>query len=113
MIASASMDKTICVWDANTYQCIGVLNGHTDLVYNCAFSADNEKLVSSSPDGTVLLWDVPTQQSTLLCQGQHTNYFRAASFFPDGRSVIVGDDRGKVSKITLPAFLNDLALKSA
>ncbi len=32
-LVSGSSDKTLKVWDLNTYECILTLNGHTDWVF--------------------------------------------------------------------------------
>ena len=41
-------------------RCIATLNGHTYLVYGCAFSADGTILVSASRDKSVRLWNMKT-----------------------------------------------------
>jgi WD40 repeat protein len=44
-IASASIDRTICVWDATTGQVVaGPFTGHTDSVTSVAFSPDGQRI---------------------------------------------------------------------
>jgi WD40 repeat protein len=59
-IASASNDKTIRIWDINTYTQEYCLRGHTSEVRSVAFSPDGIKLVSGSKDTSVKLWDLST-----------------------------------------------------
>jgi hypothetical protein len=62
VLASASYDKTIKLWDARTGQELRTLRGHTDIVTSVAFVADGQILASASTDGTVKLWDTRTGQ---------------------------------------------------
>ncbi|XP_071963535.1 striatin-3-like isoform X2 [Antedon mediterranea] len=73
---SGSMDSTICCWgmpDINmdpydSYDCSILkepLIGHTNAVWDIAFDATKNHLVSASADGTVRLWN-PQQKSPLL-----------------------------------------------
>lgn len=53
LIASASFDKSIKLWDGNTGKFVGVLRGHVQRVYTIAWSADSRLLVSGSADSTL------------------------------------------------------------
>ena len=53
LIASASFDKSIKLWDGNTGKFIAVLRGHVQRVYSIAWSADSRLLVSGSADSTL------------------------------------------------------------
>lgn len=53
IIASASFDKSIKLWDANTGKYISSLRGHVQRVYQIAWSADSRLLVSGSADSTI------------------------------------------------------------
>ncbi|OGF68159.1 MAG: hypothetical protein A2Y62_13550 [Candidatus Fischerbacteria bacterium RBG_13_37_8] len=59
-IASASSDKTIRIWDAETGQELLCLNGHEDSVNSVAFSHVNYNLASGSNDWTIRIWDSET-----------------------------------------------------
>ena len=60
LIASASHDQTVRIWDVNTGKCLHVCVGHTHLVSSVAFSADGQVVASGSQDQTVRIWDVNT-----------------------------------------------------
>lgn len=53
MIASASFDKSIKLWDGNTGKFIATFRGHVQAVYSVAWSADSRLLVSGSADSTL------------------------------------------------------------
>ena len=67
LLASASIDSTIQLWNLNTNALQATLPGHTSDVLNVAFSPDGSLLASGSADGTVRLWnpDTETLQATL------------------------------------------------
>ena len=53
LIASASFDKSIKIWDGKTGVFITTLRGHVQAVYQIAWSADSRLLVSGSADSTL------------------------------------------------------------
>jgi WD40 repeat protein len=63
MLASASFDRTVRLWDVTRRQALGdPLKGHAGDAYGVAFSPDGKMLASASADLTVRLWDVATRQ---------------------------------------------------
>jgi hypothetical protein len=60
LLASASDDKTVRLWDAATGALQQTLKGHSDWVWSVAFSPDSRLLASASDDKTVRLWDAAT-----------------------------------------------------
>lgn len=53
VIASASFDKSIKLWESSTGKYITSLRGHVQAVYSISWSADSRLLVSSSADSTL------------------------------------------------------------
>jgi WD40 repeat protein len=92
-IASASMDRTIRVWDVAAGECQAVLQGHTGDVFSAVFHPDGTRIASSSRDRTIRLWDVATGEEVARLQG-HTNYVWSLAFSPDGTTLVSGSGDG-------------------
>jgi WD40 repeat protein len=60
LVASASEDKTVRLWEAATGTCRGTLEGHSSWVTAVAFSPDGQLVASASYDNTVRLWEAAT-----------------------------------------------------
>ena len=58
LLASASRDKTVKVWDPFRRRVLHTLKGHRDHVQYIVFSPDGRLLASGSKDRTIKLWDV-------------------------------------------------------
>ena len=58
IIASASFDKTIKLWQVSTGKLITTLEGHQERLWSLRFSPDGKTLASSSYDSTIKLWNV-------------------------------------------------------
>lgn len=60
LLVSASDDLTMCVWEPNTGNCIGVLHGHERGIWTIWYSPDLQILYSYSEDETIRLWELET-----------------------------------------------------
>lgn len=58
VLASASFDSTVRIWDPVTGQCRHVLSKHKDPVYSVAFSSNGQYLASGSFDRCLHIWSV-------------------------------------------------------
>jgi WD40 repeat protein len=83
VIVSGSADKMILLWDVDTGNVIGRIDGHTDVVRAVAFCPDDFRIASASKDNTVRVWDSVTGSQVLLLAG-HTKNVWAVSWSPNG-----------------------------
>ena len=116
-LAGGSGDDTVLLWDVASQQVKAILKDHRDdrfavepvpvpgepvavdlvvpplfsSVWSVAFSPDGTTLASSSWDGTVLLWDVASQQEKAILRGHTLGVFSVA-FSPDGTTLASGSD---------------------
>lgn len=81
LLASASRDKTIRVWDITTGYCVKTLRGHSDWVRDVYPSFDGRWLVSCGNDQVARLWDVGSGDTKATFLG-HENYMECCTFAP-------------------------------
>jgi WD40 repeat protein len=84
MLASASSDHIIRLWETAAGAKKQTLKGHRQGVGAVAFSPDGQMLASASEDCTVRLWDTATGAKKQTLKG-HTRGVGAVAFSPDGQ----------------------------
>ncbi len=84
LLASASHDKTVRVWDARSGKQIHLLRGHTQGVSCLAFSPDGQLLASASYDHSVRLWDMRSGEPMPTLE-EHKDPVWGVAFSPDGK----------------------------
>jgi hypothetical protein len=68
LLALASSNNTVKIWDAKTGPCVSTLVGHQDWVRSVAWSHDAAQLASASRDKTVKIWDRDTGRCLLTIE---------------------------------------------
>jgi WD40 repeat protein len=86
LVASASNDKTVRLWETATGTCCSTLEGHSNLITAVAFSPDGQLVASASWDKTVRLWETATGTCCSTLVG-HSGQITAVAFSPDGQLV--------------------------
>src|SRR5262249_39221035 len=95
VLASASSDRTVRLWDPNTGTTVANLSSHSDWVRAVAFSPDGQVLASASDDRTVRLWDPNTGTSRATLSG-HSDWVWAVAFSLDGQVLASASSDGTV-----------------
>lgn len=95
-LVSASVDRTIKHWDisevgAGRRECRRTLRGHKDciLATSALQVGRDQRVVSSSRDGTVRMWDLKTGMVQFVIQG-HKNTVTTVDLSEDGRLLASG-----------------------
>ncbi|NEP26755.1 AAA-like domain-containing protein, partial [Moorena sp. SIO3I6] len=89
LLASASEDRTVKLWNVETGTLLQTLEGHRGKLWSVNFSPDGRLLASSSEDGTVRIWRVADGSEVQILEG-HSNWVRSVSFSPDGQTLASG-----------------------
>jgi len=71
-LATASVDKTVKVWDAVNGQELLTLRGHTDQVYGVAYSPDGKRLATASADETLQIYALDVRELVDLARSRVT-----------------------------------------
>ncbi len=85
--ASASGDRTIRLWDLDTFEEVGKLQGHTDRVRCVAFHPVLPVVVSGGNDATIRIWDTDSHTSISRLT-EHTSTVIALAFHPSGTILV-------------------------
>jgi len=89
LIVSASLDKTVRLWDIQGNPVGQPFQGHKSSVKSVAFSPDGKLIVSGSDDKTVRLWDIQGNPVGQPFQG-HESFVYSVAFSPDGKFIVSG-----------------------
>ena len=95
LLATAGYDRKIILWNRETGEVAGKLEGHNGAVFDLAFSADGKLLVSASADTTVKVWHVESgRRLDTRSEPLKEQYTTAIS--PDGRLLVAGGEDNRI-----------------
>ena len=105
LLVTASIDRTLRVWDADSGVTLRVLQGHSSGVGDIAVRAAQDtgqrvQVFSSSNDGTVRRWDIAPLPYQRLVDLPSLPF--STTIAPDGKHVAVGFDSGALRLYSLP-----------
>ncbi len=94
IIASASFDKTIKLWQVSTGKLLATLEGHQERLWSLRFSPDGKTLASSGYDSTIKLWNVADGNLKKTISSNDKIAVRSVDFSPDGKLLASSDSLG-------------------
>ena len=86
-LASMSWDKTVVLWDTETWEQKGKLTGHMGRVKNVWFSPDGTTLASWTYDRALTLWNTEKWERKGTLTSDTRDPIRSISFSPEGITV--------------------------
>ncbi|KAJ3044203.1 Notchless protein 1 [Rhizophlyctis rosea] len=89
IVASASFDKSVKLWDGVSGKFITTLRGHVGAVYQVCWSSDSRQVLSGSKDSTLKAWDLKTKQLKTELPG-HADEVFSVDWSPAGDRVASG-----------------------
>ncbi|MDX2179246.1 MAG: c-type cytochrome domain-containing protein [Bryobacteraceae bacterium] len=89
LLATASYDKLIKLWDLASGKEIRTLKDHIDAVYALEFTPDGKRLISGAADRTVKVWNSETGER-LYTMGEPLDGINSIAVSPDGKRVAAG-----------------------
>ncbi len=90
ILASASDDKTIRIWDIQTQKQLCICRGHDQFVKSVAFHPHAANILASgSRDGKIHLWDIQTGR-IIQTLTSHKHSVNTVLFSPDGEMLASG-----------------------
>lgn len=93
VLASASADGSVRLWDADTGRAIATLSGHRDVVRCVRFTHDGRRLFSGGDDRTMREWDITTAGALGALESE-ADSVQSLDLSPDDKTLATGDRGG-------------------
>ncbi|MEO0015461.1 MAG: hypothetical protein RLZZ535_3850, partial [Cyanobacteriota bacterium] len=87
IIASASWDQTIKLWNAQTGELINTLKGYQDGINSIVFSPDSQTLISTGEDKTIKIWNLVGQAKLIKTFTGHTDSIKTVTVSPNSELI--------------------------
>jgi WD40 repeat protein/serine/threonine protein kinase len=97
LLASASWDHSIRLWDVRTRQCVERLHGNPSEVWAVAFTPDGQNIISGAKDGSIRSWPTNAAPKERLYEGLWT----PIKFSKDGQVLAAVADQSKLVLLNL------------
>ena len=94
-LASASFDKCIKIWNANTGAFLFNLRGHVGPVYQISWAPNSKMLLSRSKDSTLQCWNIQTKKAMHNLPG-HADEIYTVDWSPNGIKAASGSKDQRV-----------------
>ncbi|KAL5379581.1 hypothetical protein PMIN06_011320 [Paraphaeosphaeria minitans] len=91
LLASASHDGTVKIWQVISNECVQTLEGHGHGGFSVVFSHDSSLLASASADRTVKVWQAGSNNCVRILEG-HSNTIRSVDFSHDSTLLASASD---------------------
>ncbi|HXZ03272.1 MAG TPA: WD40 repeat domain-containing protein, partial [Ktedonobacteraceae bacterium] len=87
----------ILVWDARNGNLLYTYAGHSDAVFDVAWSPDGNRIASASNDGSVQIWDAFTGKHVVMHLSTQSSRLRRApwntvAWSPDSKHIAIGGE---------------------
>lgn len=89
LIATASWDTTIRIWDAANGNPIQILTGKHGQLWEASFSPDGKLIAAGTGDRQIRIWNIESGKLLHTLQG-YKGWIRSLCFSPDGKMLAAG-----------------------
>lgn len=89
---SAGGDRAIRIWNLQSGQETGILEGFSGRIFELCITANGNLLISGGDDGTIRVWDIRARRQVWKF-GEHSQAILSLAISPDGQTLVSGSDQ--------------------